>query len=339
MVRHTVAGLLLLALGCIASPQNGGGRCLTARDCQLAGECKDVVGTHLCSCDPGWTGPFCSLLDLAPLPVGFKGGAWNSETSPRSSWGAAPLKINGTYHGWFNELPGECGLSSWLPGSNIVHGVSDSPLGPFKAATDALSGRSLSSGRDPLSQFATNPHVAYVAAANRYLMFFNGRQWAPNDLTACEPNKTGLAPWHGGGACASDSDCAGAFHGTDHAQGAGKCVASKCACEHHSFGLHCDQITETVNVAHATSPHGPWTQLLPDGTAFWSDSDQPNGNNSTRADLTSPDGGKALSNPSAFALPNGTVVLAYSRAPLTGISMHYTSCTVLTIHHTPQVSA
>jgi hypothetical protein len=40
-------------------------------------------------------------------------------------------------------------------------------------------------------------------------------------------------------------------------------------CEHHSFGLHCEQITETVNLAYASSVDGPWTQLLPDGTPFW----------------------------------------------------------------------
>eukprot|EP01051_Picozoa_sp_SAG22_P005453 SAG22_NODE_324_length_12373_cov_23.912254_2_plen_144_part_00 len=62
-------------------------------------------------------------------------------------------------------------------------------------------------------------------------------------------------------------------------------------------------------------PQGPWTQLKPDGAAFWSDSEIPGGTAATRANLSSPDGGKYLSNPSAFVLDNGTVVLAYSRAP------------------------
>ena len=42
------------------------------------------------------------------------------------------------------------------------------------------------------------------------------------------------------------------------------------------------------------------------------------GNASTRADPRSPDGGKALSNPAAHVLPNGSIVLAYSRAPPDG---------------------
>ena len=86
---------------------------------------------------------------------------------------------------------------------------------------------------------------------------------------------------------------------------AGKCISGKCVCEHHSFGPHCEQITETVNLASATSVDGPWTQLLPDGSPFWSG---PGGGNDSLA----------LSNPSAFALPNGTIVLAYSRADPNG---------------------
>ena len=194
-------------------------------------------------CDPGWTGPLCHQLDLAPLPVGFTGGAWNSELSPRSSWGAAPHRAaDGKYHGWFNQLPDKCGLSSWLPGSYIEHGVADSPLGPFTLVKNAPP----TDGKpDPLSgkdRFATNPHVAYVKSEGRYLLFFNGREWPANDLTNCWPsdNKTDTdgSHFHGGGSCSSDADCAGAFAGTDAHQGgaANICNAGKCSCEHHSMG-------------------------------------------------------------------------------------------------------
>jgi hypothetical protein len=306
----------------------GGGTCSTARDCQLAGEC---TSGH-CKCDPGWTGPLCSMLDLAPLPVGFRGGAWNSELSPRSSWGAAPMEIGGVWHGWFNQLPARCGLSSWLPGSYIQHGTATSPLGPFTLVKDTPppAGR-----RNPLSQFATNPHVQYVPGEKTFLIFFNGREWpsnlsaaTPADMTNCWPSDNRSAygphggalpdggPYHGGGVCTGDAQCPGAFAGTDaHQGGANACIHNRCQCEHHSTGSHCTEITETVNVALAKSPHGPWTQLLPDGAAFWSDSEIPGGNAATRANLSNPDGGKYLSNPSAFVLGNGTVVLAYSRAP------------------------
>ena len=303
----------------------GGGACTAARDCQLAGECQN----RKCVCDPGWTGPHCSLLDLAPLGnEENSGAAWNSEHSPRSSWGAAPIKgADGKYHGWFNQLPDLCGLSSWLPGSYIEHGVAETPEGPFKSAPGGgQQNPPPSSPRNPLSQYATNPHAAYVESEKTYLVYFNGRNWPHNDVTGCQPNKTGLAPWHGGGSCATDKDCPGFDHGGKMQQNPGKCVAGKCQCEHHSFGLHCEQIVETVNLAHSTSPDGPWTPLLPDGAPFFAD-----GNSSL-----------ALSNPSPWVLKNGTVVLAYSRAPGTGVAVAphwrgpYTRLSTWTHNHTVQ---
>ena len=83
------------------------------------------------------------------------------------------------------------------------------------------------------------------------------------------------------------------------------CENGKCVCEHHWFGAHCEQRTETVNLAYAQSLDGPWTRLLPDGAAFFAD-----GNTSL-----------SLSNPAAWPLANGTIVMAYSRAPNLGISV------------------
>lgn len=160
------------------------------------------------------------------------------------------------------RLPDKCGLSSWLPGSYIEHGVADSPLGPFVLVNNTPS----ADGKpDPLNgkdRFATNPHVAYVKSEKRYLLFFNGREWPANDLTNCWPsdNKTDTdgSHFHGGGACTSDNDCAGAFAGTDAHQGGAANICGKdgkCSCEHHSMGPHCNIITETVNVASALSPN------------------------------------------------------------------------------------
>lgn len=303
--------------------RNGGGACASAADCMLAGVCVNSV----CVCDPGWAGASCEVLDLAPLDANSaaSGAAWNSEHSPRSSWGSAVIShpdSAGRYHGWFNQLPGECGLSSWLPGSQIVHGVATSLDGPYVAADPD---RPLPNGaRSPLSTFATNPHV--IKVNDTYVMYFNGRRWPVDDITDCAPNRTGAAPWHGGGACTSDGDCPGAFAGTPRGQPPGKCVSGVCQCEHHSFGPHCDQIVETVNVASATDPEGPWTQLLPDGAPFFSD-----GNTSL-----------ALSNPSGFALSNGTIVLAYSRAPGIGVSRapHWSGvCRYLAVTTTARVQA
>ena len=326
--------LLLAAVSGPASSPVGRGACTAAVDCQLAGECtagKCVCASPLppaarlsshfvaaaadepserraCAGDPGWAGALCSQLDLEPLTE--EPAAWNSEYSPRSSWGAAPFKAaDGKFHGWFNQLPDQCGLSSWLPGSYIEHGIADHPLGPFKLAPGSGIAPKTppppGAKRNPLSQYATNPHITYVAKEKTWLIYYNGREWAPNDLTKCAPNKTGIAPWHGGGSCAKDTDCPGFGYKPHHSQNPGKCIGGKCVCEHHSTGLHCTGITETVNVASATSVDGPWTQLLPDGSPFWSG---PGGGNDSLA----------LSNPSAVALANGTIVLAYSRADPNG---------------------
>lgn len=186
-----------------------------------------------------------------------------------------------------------------------MHGWASNATGPYVPLTDNSPQPGV---RDPLSRFSTNPHIAYYKPENRFLLFFNGRRWPTDDLTNCQPNRTGAAPWHGGGACSSDHDCPGALAHTNHAQTPGKCIDGRCQCEHHSFGLHCTEMTETVNVAWSVSPAGPWTQLLPDGAPFWSG---PGGGNDSLA----------LSNPSAWVLDNGSVVLAYSRAPSTGLSM------------------
>ena len=139
--RHVPSLAALTALAALAaaaaathtSAARGGGACATSRDCQLAGLCL----ASKCVCDPGWTGEDCHLLDLEPLG-NDEPAAWNSEHSPSSSWGAAPFRgADGKVHGWFNALPNECGLSSWLPGSRIAHGVADTPLGPFKAGAAA----------------------------------------------------------------------------------------------------------------------------------------------------------------------------------------------------------
>ena len=106
-------------------------------------------------------------------------------------------------------------------GSNIAYAVADTPAGPFKAAEikPTPGGK-----RNPLQQFSTNPHIAYSAADKKWLLYYNGRQWAANDLTSCEPNKTGLPYWHGGGACTTSKDCPGFGAGTDHQQNPGSCV-------------------------------------------------------------------------------------------------------------------
>ena len=61
----------------------------------------------------------------------------------------------------------------------------------------------------------------------------------------------------------------------------------------------------TINMAFAESLDGPWTKLLPDGAAFFDDAN---------ASLHT-------TNPVAWPLPNGTIVMAYRETPAIGIAV------------------
>ena len=71
----------------------GGGACTTARDCQLAGECKNSK----CVCDPQWDGLHCGGLAL--LPADPEGGY---RRPGFSGWGGNP---------WYDAGDKKC--ASW----------------------------------------------------------------------------------------------------------------------------------------------------------------------------------------------------------------------------------
>ena len=70
--------------------------CSTEADCYFNGECR----TGSCICDTGWKGTDCTELDLLPAP---KTGAYGYAPNV-SSWGGAPLLVNGTYHLYVAEM-------------------------------------------------------------------------------------------------------------------------------------------------------------------------------------------------------------------------------------------
>ena len=197
----------------------------------------------------GWVGEFCQYLDLEPVSSPQAGGAWNTRDSVNSSWGIHPLKDGSKYHIFVSEMPPGCGLSSWLPGSRIMHAEGESPEGPFSFKDRVF------------STFHHNPHTI-KASDGTYLLYFNGRQWPEDDINLknCAQNTTSPpgtgGNWHGGGACTDDTDCGPAAKS--------ECVSGSCQCkDHHYFGPHCNELTETVNVAFSKSVYGPWENLLP----------------------------------------------------------------------------
>lgn len=72
--------------------------CSTNSECQYNGVCQ----AQTCSCDPGWKGSTCGELDL--LPSSFEGTGAYGFSPNVSSWGGAPLLVNGTYHLYVAEM-------------------------------------------------------------------------------------------------------------------------------------------------------------------------------------------------------------------------------------------
>ena len=136
-------GLLLVVAG-------ASGSCRSDEDCSLNGECQGA----LCACDPGWTGPACGLLDLAPAPVV---GAYGFSPNV-SSWGASVLFRDGRYHMYASEMWNGCGIHSWQTNSHVVHATADTPSGPFAYADTAL---------PPFS------HCNHVLVANQTIYLFH----------------------------------------------------------------------------------------------------------------------------------------------------------------------
>jgi len=57
--------------------------CSSSLDCSLNGVCEPSNSS--CSCDPGWAGPSCGVLALAPAPPGGLYGF--GEPFATTSWG------------------------------------------------------------------------------------------------------------------------------------------------------------------------------------------------------------------------------------------------------------
>ena len=101
--------------------------CGSNADCQLTGSC--IAGT--CSCDPGWHGPMCESLDLAPAPLGRERQAFETE---RASWGGNAVRDadTGVWSLFAAEMQ-QGGLHAFkgANGSQLIRAEALSPAGPF----------------------------------------------------------------------------------------------------------------------------------------------------------------------------------------------------------------
>jgi hypothetical protein len=140
--------LLLLSLvgGASSSPTSGLvlPKCTSDLDCSLNGICD--INSGICACDPPWIGnldgsntlPDCGFLKFTPAgsPAATKmqsqAGVFHGVNTHWTSWGASVVKgQDSLYHAFIAEMANECGLGSWTQNSQVVHGVSSKPEGPF----------------------------------------------------------------------------------------------------------------------------------------------------------------------------------------------------------------
>ena len=113
---------------------HGSAACLTAVDCAMNGKCLRGTPTDPqlpgeCACSAGWTGAHCEVLDLLPSPA--IGGLRLPHNE--STWGGSIIEFNGTYHMYASHMVGGCGLNDWTTNSEVLHAVSDTPGGPYRA--------------------------------------------------------------------------------------------------------------------------------------------------------------------------------------------------------------
>jgi len=152
--------LLLGSLACALA-----GVCTGDADCSLNGVCVQ----QSCVCDPGWGGPGCTALQLAPAEPDSGVIAW-----PTSTWGGiAVADPNATdlYHFFYSRFVGGCGLACWVNSSECVRAEGPTPTGPFvdKAVV--------------LGVFCHNPTVR-LAPDGTYLLWHIGKP-DPSRAHAC----------------------------------------------------------------------------------------------------------------------------------------------------------
>ncbi|KAK7189083.1 hypothetical protein DPSP01_010333 [Paraphaeosphaeria sporulosa] len=156
--------------------------CTKDDDCSLNGICKTNNTTTICHCDPGWTGPDCGRLDLAPA-TRWTGYNHTNYTDPayygaygNSSWGGRIIQDRDDpklFHLLVDQFSHGCGLGGWRPTSFIVRAESRSgPQGPYKWVQNVT------------SSFRHNADVLWSPADRKYLLWAIGA--AVEDPKTCK---------------------------------------------------------------------------------------------------------------------------------------------------------
>jgi hypothetical protein len=143
-MKLVIASLSLLAAAAqTPGVPHGGGNCVTPDDCSLGGLCTDSK----CACDPWFTGPTCSLLNLQ-APVDTTGGTCGPAFASYHSWGGRTLSPStpggdGKWHSYISFMCKHLTLDAWTTASASAHFVSDSPAGQYAWGPEQCDGKGI----------------------------------------------------------------------------------------------------------------------------------------------------------------------------------------------------
>lgn len=100
-----------------------------AEECNLGGFMRD----GRCECYPTFSGRHCAQLALRPAETSLAIYRANA-----SSWGGSPVRDegDGSYHLYFADMQGGCGLQSWECNSAVAHAMAPAgrPEGPYSVS-------------------------------------------------------------------------------------------------------------------------------------------------------------------------------------------------------------
>ncbi|KAI5300217.1 Transcription factor iws1 [Ascosphaera pollenicola] len=166
----------LLGFASAAAPS-----CSRDEDCSLNGICNNA--TSRCTCDPGWRGTDCGILDLAPAPR--KGNGYNMTSAGISSWCNQIVhdpRNKSVYHLFLSEFTHGCSLDYWTPYSRVIRAEStDGPAGPYVYRDEIV------------PAFAHNPSVVYSPVDEAYFLYYVGCKTEVN-AEKCETKEFTCGP-------------------------------------------------------------------------------------------------------------------------------------------------
>lgn len=124
------------------------------------------------------------ILELLPAAAPAAQAIWTN--SSLNTWGGSVVQDDdGRYHIYASAMTGGCTLDQWATNSMVIHGVADSPTGPFTRAAGA-SGTAI-----PL--WAHNPEVVR-APDGTFLLFSISALNATRPCTCPQPVPPGFCP-------------------------------------------------------------------------------------------------------------------------------------------------